>query len=169
MSFPIRIAFISAIVAASSLVSCTTVSKVGKGSMAIAQSATKATTSGVAKLSTAVTDKISPSGVKVVEVREKDLKVMPTGKEKLLALEAKQDRMAARAAFRKIAALGSSMVLWISLSQHYHQSKVKWMAACYRQSIKFSLMDRFAACCSGDDQNDTPMSRLFCSRLSPFR
>ncbi|NJM39059.1 MAG: hypothetical protein HC845_15050 [Akkermansiaceae bacterium] len=101
MSFPIRIAFISAIVAASSLVSCTTVSKVGKGSMAIAQSATKATTSGVAKLSTAVTDKISPSGVKVVEVREKDLKVMPTGKEKLLALEAKQDRMAARAASRK--------------------------------------------------------------------
>jgi hypothetical protein len=94
MNFSIRIKFIAVIAAACSLISCATVSKVGKGSVAVVQNATKATTSGVAKLSTAVTDKISPAGVKVVEVREKDLKMMQTGKEKALAFEAKQNRIA---------------------------------------------------------------------------
>jgi hypothetical protein len=96
MSFPISITFISAIAAACGLVSCATVSKVGKGSVAVVQNATKATTSGVAKLSTAVSDKVRPAGVSVVEVREKDLKTMQTGKEKALAFEAKQNRIASQ-------------------------------------------------------------------------
>lgn len=65
------------------LVSCTAISSVGEGSMKLVRKTTDATTSQVAKL----TDLIHPPGVKVVEVREKDLKPLPTGQERALAFE----------------------------------------------------------------------------------
>ena len=69
------------------VVSCATVSKVGKGSLAFVQNTTAATTAKVSQLSTMAIDKINPPGVKVVEVREKDLKKLPTGQERALAYE----------------------------------------------------------------------------------
>ncbi len=76
-----------AVAAVFGVVSCATVSKVGKGSIAFVQKTTTATTSKVAQLSTMAIDKIHPPGVKVVEVREKDLKKLPTGQERALAFE----------------------------------------------------------------------------------
>jgi hypothetical protein len=71
------------IVAACGLVSCATVSKVGKGSVAFVQKTSAATASKVTEIS----DKIRPAQVKVVEVREKDLRPLPTGREQALAYE----------------------------------------------------------------------------------
>ena len=73
--------------AALGLVSCATVSNVGKSSMAFVQKTTAATTSKVAQLSEMAVNAVSPAGVKVVEVREKDLKKLPTGQEKALAYQ----------------------------------------------------------------------------------
>jgi hypothetical protein len=67
--------------------SCATVSKVGKGSVAFVQKTTAATTSKVTQLSTMAIDRIRPPQVQVVEVREKDLKKIPTGHERALAYE----------------------------------------------------------------------------------
>ncbi len=69
--------------AALSPVSCSAVSAVGEGSMNLVKKTSRATTSNVAKLS----DLINPPGVKVVEVREKDLKPLPTGQERAMAFE----------------------------------------------------------------------------------
>lgn len=69
------------------LVSCATVGKMGKGSMAFVQKTAVTTTSKVSQLSTMAIEKIHPPGVKVVEVREKDLKKLPTGQEQALAYE----------------------------------------------------------------------------------
>lgn len=69
------------------LVSCATVNKVGEGSLALVQKTAAATTSKVTELSTLAADTIRPPGVKVVEVREKDLKKLPTGKERALAYQ----------------------------------------------------------------------------------
>ncbi len=71
----------------SGFVSCATVSKVGKGSVALVKKTTTATTSKVSSLSEMAVNKISPPGVKVVEVREKDLKTLPTGHDRALAFE----------------------------------------------------------------------------------
>ena len=76
-----------ALAVALGVVSCATVSKVGTGSLAFVRETTAATTSKVAQLSTMAIDKINPPGVKVVEVREKDLKKLPTGQERALAYE----------------------------------------------------------------------------------
>jgi predicted small secreted protein len=70
-----------------SLVSCATVSKVGKGSVALVKKTTTATTSRVSSLSEMAVNKINPPGVKVVEVREKDLKALPTGHDRAIAFE----------------------------------------------------------------------------------
>lgn len=67
------------IVATVGLVSCAAVSKVGQGSIAL--------TANVSKLSEMAANKIRPAGVKVVEVREKELKDLPTGHERALAFE----------------------------------------------------------------------------------
>lgn len=84
MSRAIRV---PAIVLVFSLASCATVSKVSRGSVAFVQTATVATASKVSQLSTMAIDKIRPPSVKVVEVREKDLKNLPTGHERALAYE----------------------------------------------------------------------------------
>ena len=74
---------LSSVAAALGLASCATVSKVGQGSMAFASAAT----GKVSRLSKMAANTINPPGVKVVEVREKDLKEMPTGHEKARAFE----------------------------------------------------------------------------------
>lgn len=71
------------VIASFGLVSCTAISAVGEGSMNLVKKTSNATTSSVAKLS----DLVNPAGVKVVEVREKDLKPLPTGQERALAFE----------------------------------------------------------------------------------
>lgn len=78
---------LSSVAAALALASCATVGKVGQGSMAFVQKTTSAATGKVSRLSEMAANKINPPGVKVVEVREKDLKEMPTGHEKALAFE----------------------------------------------------------------------------------
>lgn len=69
------------------LVSCAAVSKVGKGSVDLVKKTTTATTSKVSSLSEMAVNKIRPAGVKVVEVREKDLKALPTGHDRAIAFE----------------------------------------------------------------------------------
>lgn len=78
-----RAMLIPPIAAIFGLASCATVSKVGQGSVAFVQK----TTSKVSELSEMAANKISPAGVKVVEVREKDLKPLPTGQEQALAFQ----------------------------------------------------------------------------------
>ena len=77
----------TALFATVGLVSCATVSKVGQGSMALVQKTTKATTTRVSEFSELAVNKIRPAGVPVVEVREKDLKPLPSGHEQALAFE----------------------------------------------------------------------------------
>lgn len=56
----------------------------------------QATTAGVSRVSTFSITDLMPSRVKVVEVREKDLREMPLGKERALAYEAKKQSIASR-------------------------------------------------------------------------
>lgn len=78
-----RLIQLPTIAAVLGLTSCATVSKIGQGSMAVV----RGTTSKVSQLSAMAVDKINPPSVKVVEVREKDLKKLPTGQERALAYE----------------------------------------------------------------------------------
>jgi len=55
-----------------------------------------ATVSGVSKLSKFSVSDIMPARVGVVEVREKDLKELPLGKERALAYEARKQSLASR-------------------------------------------------------------------------
>lgn len=56
------------------------------------QKTSAAATAKVAELSELSLAKINPPGVKVVEVREKDLKKLPTGQERALAFENSRKR-----------------------------------------------------------------------------
>ena len=69
------------------LVSCSTMSKVGKGSVDLVKRTTTATTDKVSSLSETAMNKIRPAGVPVVEVREKDLKEMQSGHDRAIAFE----------------------------------------------------------------------------------
>ena len=82
-----RTILFSAVASTFGVVSCGTVSKVSTSSLAFVKDASSATTQKVAQLSTMAIDKINPPSVKVVEVREKDLKKLPTGQERALAYE----------------------------------------------------------------------------------
>ena len=73
-------------------VSCATVKDVGRNSVALVQKTTTATTTKVAQLTEMAVNAVSPAGVKVVEVREKDLKQLPTGQEKAIAYENNRKR-----------------------------------------------------------------------------
>ena len=64
--------------------------------MALMKKTGKATTTSVSQLTAAVTEKISPAGVYVVEVREKDLKKMKTGEERALAFEVNRNKHVAQ-------------------------------------------------------------------------
>ncbi len=66
---------------------CSSVSDFGKNSVAFVQKTSVATGTKVSQLSEMAVHRISPAGVKVVEVREKDLKKMPTGEERALAFQ----------------------------------------------------------------------------------
>ena len=73
----------SPMVASLGLVSCATVSKVGQNSMAFV----KNTTTRVSTLSELAVNTIHPPAVKIVKVRENELKKLPTGQERALAFE----------------------------------------------------------------------------------
>ena len=70
------------------LVSCAAVSKIGENSASLMKEAT----AQVSKLSGAAIDKVRPAQIKVVEVREKDLKEQPTGEQQALAYEKTRKR-----------------------------------------------------------------------------
>jgi len=78
---------IASLVAALALASCAAVKQASQGSLAFVQKTTSATTSKVTQLSEMAVNRINPPAVKIVEVREKDLKKLPTGHEKALAFE----------------------------------------------------------------------------------
>lgn len=84
----IRLRPLSLVVTMSGLVSCSAVSKVGQGSASFMKSAT----ARVSELSVAAIDKVRPAQIKVVEVRENDLKEQPTGAEQALAYEKTRKR-----------------------------------------------------------------------------
>lgn len=65
------------------LASCGAISKVGENSVALV---TKTSTK-VSSLTELAADKIRPAGIKVVEVREKDLEKLPTGHDRLIAYQ----------------------------------------------------------------------------------
>ncbi len=71
------------VVASLGLVSCATVGKVGQNSMAFV----KNTTTRVSTLSELAVNTIHPPAVKIVKVRENELKKLPTGQERALAFE----------------------------------------------------------------------------------
>ncbi len=82
-----RVIILSTAAASLGLVSCSTMSKVGKGSAALVKNTTSSATSKVSALSETAMNKIRPAGVKVVEVREKDLKPLQNGHDRALAFE----------------------------------------------------------------------------------
>jgi hypothetical protein len=69
------------------LLSCASISDAGRSSLAFVKNTTTAATTKVSQLSTMAVEKINPPSVRVVEVREKDLKPLPTGHERALAHE----------------------------------------------------------------------------------
>ena len=71
------------IAGALSLVSCSTVKDVGDRSSTLVRSTSSAASSGFSALA----DLMPGRGIKVVEVREKDLRELPTGQEKALAFQ----------------------------------------------------------------------------------
>jgi hypothetical protein len=78
--------------AAFGLVSCAAVDQMGKGSLAFVRKTSSATTSKVAELSDMAVSRIRPAQVQVVEVREQDLKELPTGHERALAFQSSRKR-----------------------------------------------------------------------------
>lgn len=76
-----------------SLASCAAVRDAGKSSVATVKNSTSATVSKISSISMPklpdlpLAHLLPGNGVKVVEVREKDLKELPTGKERALAYE----------------------------------------------------------------------------------
>lgn len=74
------------------LASCGAVGKAGQNSVAFVQKSTAAAGSKVSKWSEMASNAISPPGIKVVDVREKDLKKLPTGREQALAFESSRRR-----------------------------------------------------------------------------
>jgi hypothetical protein len=82
-----RTAIFSTVAVTLGLASCGTMSKMGENSIALVKKTTTATTSKVSSLSELAVDKIRPAGIKVVEVREKDLEKLPTGHDRVVAFE----------------------------------------------------------------------------------
>lgn len=97
-----RVTTCLAIAAIFSLGSCATLRNVGKGSVAVVKNSTSATVSkisSVAKMPSLpkmpdfqLANLLPGNRIKVVEVREKDLKELPTGKELALAHEKERRR-----------------------------------------------------------------------------
>lgn len=74
------------------LASCGAVSKVGQNSVAFVQKSTASAGSKVSQWSQLASNAVSPAGIKVVEVREKDLKKQPTGQEQAVAFQSTRRR-----------------------------------------------------------------------------
>ncbi len=71
------------------LISCSTMNKVGQGSVAIVKKTKDVAASKVSGATEGVVHKFRPSRVGIVDIREKDLKDLPTGREKYLAQQEK--------------------------------------------------------------------------------
>ena len=99
MKTPPRAIFCLAAAAVVSLSSCATMRNVGKGSVAMVKNTTSATASQITSIQMPKMPKLPDmpdmhlanllpgNRIKVVDVREEDLKEMPTGKERALAYE----------------------------------------------------------------------------------
>lgn len=72
--------------------SCASISNAGKNSMALVQKTSAATTAKISEISDLSLSTFRPAEVKVVEVREKDLKALPTGQERALAFQQNRKR-----------------------------------------------------------------------------
>jgi hypothetical protein len=84
MGWPIAIA--------SGLVSCGAMGEAGRNSVALVQKSTATAGSKVAHLTEMASSTVRPARIKVVEVREKDLKKLPTGHEQAMAYESSRRR-----------------------------------------------------------------------------
>lgn len=84
MSYPVILPILAVTLG---IVSCGAISKVGKGSVDLVKKTTTATTTKVSSLSELAANKIRPAGIKVVEVREQDLKPLPTGHDRVIAFQ----------------------------------------------------------------------------------
>jgi hypothetical protein len=82
-----RAAIFTVLAATLGLVSCGAMSKAGQGSVALVKKTTTATTDKVSSFTELAVNKIRPSGIKVVEVREKDLEKLPTGHDRAIAFQ----------------------------------------------------------------------------------
>lgn len=74
------------------LVSCASLGQAGANSMAAIKKTSSGAVSKISKISEDSLASIRPSRVKVVEVRENDLKKLPTGAERALAFEKSRKR-----------------------------------------------------------------------------
>lgn len=74
------------------LFSCGAMGKIGEKSANFVQKSTAAAGSKVAQISEMASNAVRPPGIKVVEVREKDLKKLPTGQEQAVAFESGRKR-----------------------------------------------------------------------------
>ena len=93
-----RASILPALAAVFGLASCATLSNAGKSSVAMVKNSTSATVSKISSVHLPkmpdfhLANLIPGNGVKVVAVREKDLKELPTGKERALAFENERKR-----------------------------------------------------------------------------
>lgn len=92
MKLILKSSSLAVLTASMSVISCTTVSMIGKSSLAAVEKTAAATSSKITAFSDFTLSKIRPAGVKVVEVREKDLKKLPTGEERALAYESSRKK-----------------------------------------------------------------------------
>lgn len=101
MPHPVRkLLLTSAAITCAGLASCGAVKSVGKSSMAAVKKVGSATGAGITKVAetakapaNAIAGLMPGPKVKVVDVREKDLKELPTGKERAIAYERERQRL----------------------------------------------------------------------------
>lgn len=92
MKLPIPPIFLAILLFPLGFISCSTISQAGADSVAMIK---KTSTGAVAKVSSITENSLAgilPARVKVVEVREKELKKLPTGQERALAFEKSRRR-----------------------------------------------------------------------------
>jgi hypothetical protein len=87
MKLPFQIIIAPVILAHFGLLACGTVREMGKNSVNFVTTTAAATTKKVGALSELAVNTVHPPQVKIVEVRQKDLKKQLTGKDRVLAFE----------------------------------------------------------------------------------
>jgi hypothetical protein len=87
MKTPLKVIIFPVIAAHLGLVACSSMKEIGKNSVNFVTTTASATTKKVGALSELAVNTVNPPKVKVVEVRQKDLKKQLTGKDRVLAFE----------------------------------------------------------------------------------